>query len=130
MRERLIDSIQIHLHDFLAFLCVGFANRVLDRIDRLLSAASTPEMAKKQVCITVLMRPPMPDSRATLLASITKKRACCSINRRCTFSGKCCQTFRIERRIEQERSRGQRGPEHIIGLEQERLMAADELRLT
>ena len=36
MRERLIDGAQIHLHDFLAFLPVGFANRIFDRIDRLL----------------------------------------------------------------------------------------------
>ena len=85
-------------------------------------------MAKKQVCITVLMRPPMPDSRATLLASMTKKRACCSINRRCTFCGKCCQTLLlIERRVEQERSAGREVPEHVIRLEQERLMAGDEV---
>ena len=32
-RERLIDSIQIHLHDFLALLAVGFANRGFDRSD-------------------------------------------------------------------------------------------------
>jgi hypothetical protein len=31
---------------------------------------STPEMAKKQTCITVLIRPPIPLSRATLTASI------------------------------------------------------------
>ena len=35
------------------------------------SRSSTPLMAKKQVCITVLMRVPMPVSRATLKASIT-----------------------------------------------------------
>ena len=35
------------------------------------SRGSTPEMAKKQVCMTVLMRTPMPVSRATLKASMT-----------------------------------------------------------
>ena len=50
-------------------------------------AGSTPEMAKKQVCITVLMRPPIPASRATLLPSMTKNFARCSISLRCTFSG-------------------------------------------
>ena len=35
------------------------------------SRGSTPEMAKKQVCITVLMRVPMPVSRATAKASMT-----------------------------------------------------------
>ena len=29
------------------------------------SRGSTPEMAKKQVCMIALMRPPMPVSRAT-----------------------------------------------------------------
>ena len=35
----------------------------------------------------------------------------------------------IERRIEQERSAGREVPEHVVGLEQKRLMAGDELRL-
>ena len=35
------------------------------------SRGSTPEMAKKQGCITVLMRDPIPRSRAILWASIT-----------------------------------------------------------
>ena len=35
------------------------------------SRGSTPEMAKKQVCSTVLMRLPSPASRATFDASIT-----------------------------------------------------------
>ena len=35
------------------------------------SRGSTPEMAKKQVCMMVLMRTPMPVSRATLYASMT-----------------------------------------------------------
>ncbi len=39
------------------------------------SRGSTPEMAKKQVCMMVLMRPPMPVSFATRTASITKKRS-------------------------------------------------------
>ena len=35
------------------------------------SLGSTPDSAKKQTCMMVLMRPPMPLSRATLVASIT-----------------------------------------------------------
>ena len=35
------------------------------------SRGSTPEMAKKQVCMMVLTRPPMPASAATLSASMT-----------------------------------------------------------
>ena len=35
------------------------------------SRGNTPLMAKKQVCMTVLMRPPMPAARATSTASIT-----------------------------------------------------------
>ncbi len=34
------------------------------------SRGSTPEMAKKQVCSTVLIRPGSPASRATSLASM------------------------------------------------------------
>ncbi len=86
--KRLIDRPQIHFHRLLAFFCVRFANRTLDGSIASV-AGSTPEMAKKQVCITVLMRPPMPASRATLFASMTKKWACVSINLRCVFSGKC-----------------------------------------
>ena len=36
-----------------------------------LSRGSTPDSAKKQTCMMVLMRPPMPLSRATFVASIT-----------------------------------------------------------
>ena len=35
------------------------------------SRGSTPEMAKKQVCMMVLMRTPMPVRRATSKASMT-----------------------------------------------------------
>ncbi len=35
------------------------------------SLGRTPEMAKKQVCMMELMRPPMPVSRATDRASMT-----------------------------------------------------------
>ena len=50
------------------------------------SRGSTPLSAKKQVCMTVLMRPPMPFSWATLKASMTKKRSflsriCCCTER-------------------------------------------------
>ncbi len=39
------------------------------------SLGSTPDNAKKQTCMIVLMRPPMPLSRATLVASMTKSLA-------------------------------------------------------
>ncbi len=50
------------------------------------SRGSTPEMAKKQACVTVLMRPASPASRATASASTTKKRSrlsmiCCCASR-------------------------------------------------
>src|SRR5579872_3239860 len=39
------------------------------------SLGNTPDSAKKQTCMMVLMRPPMPLSRATLVALITKNFA-------------------------------------------------------
>jgi hypothetical protein len=39
------------------------------------SRGSTPEMAKKQVCMITLMRPPMPAACATFAASITQRRS-------------------------------------------------------
>ena len=49
----------------------------IDALMRLIASSrgSTPEIAKKQVCSTVLIRPPRPLSRATAEASITKKRS-------------------------------------------------------
>jgi len=44
------------------------------------SFGMTPEMAKKQVCMMVLVRVPMPDSRATFAASITKNLIFLSIS--------------------------------------------------
>ena len=36
MRERFINRPQVHLHDFIAFLRIRFANRILNRFDRVL----------------------------------------------------------------------------------------------
>ena len=49
-------------------------------------------MEKKQACITVLILPPIPQARATLCASITKRRTCRSMILRWIGSGRCSQT--------------------------------------
>jgi hypothetical protein len=51
------------------------------------SCGSTPEMAKKQVCSTVLVRRPMPLAWATAVASITKSRSCFAMMSRCQSRG-------------------------------------------
>jgi hypothetical protein len=56
------------------------------------SRGSTPLIAKKHVCITVLTRPPMPASRATRLPSITKKRSRLAMSCSWTLLGRWSQT--------------------------------------
>ncbi|EKD34005.1 MAG: hypothetical protein ACD_75C02509G0002 [uncultured bacterium] len=56
------------------------------------SRDKTPEMAKKQVCMTVLMRMPMPVCLATAKASITKKRSFLPMMSACTSRGSLSQT--------------------------------------
>ena len=58
------------------------------------SRGSTPLMAKKHVCITVLMRPPMPASRATRSPSTTKNRRCLAMIVAWTARGSWSQTSR------------------------------------
>ncbi len=56
------------------------------------SFGSTPEMAKKQVCMMVFMRPPMPVFCATALPSMTYSFAFFSRIWRCTASGRLSHT--------------------------------------
>ena len=60
---------EILLHDGLAALAVSLLDRMLNG-SIASSRGSTPLMAKKQVCIIVLMRVPIPVSFATEYASI------------------------------------------------------------
>ncbi len=57
------------------------------------SRGRTPLIAKKQVCMTVLTRPPMPASRATRSPSITKRRSFLSTIWRCAVRGRWSHTF-------------------------------------
>ena len=69
--QRSVHGLEIHLDDLLALLAVGLLDRILDVRRWLRRCGSTPEIAKKQTCMMVLMRPPMPLFLATLKASIT-----------------------------------------------------------
>jgi hypothetical protein len=62
--QRGIHGGEVLLHHGLAALAVGLLDGVLDGGDGF-SRGSTPLMAKKQVCMMVLMRPPMPVFLAT-----------------------------------------------------------------
>ena len=64
MGQSLIDRLQILLNDFFALFAVGVANRLANRLNRLV-LGRTFEIAKKQTCMMVFMRDPMPVSRAT-----------------------------------------------------------------
>ena len=55
------------------------------------SLGSTPDSAKKQTCMMVLMRPPMPLSFATLVASITNNFAFFASKDCCTGVGNWLQ---------------------------------------
>ena len=57
-----------------------------------LSCGSTPEIAKKQVCSTVLVREPSPTSRATAEASMTNRRSFRLTMVSCTGRGSRSQT--------------------------------------
>ena len=57
-------------HDDVAALAVGSAHGLASARAMASSCGSTPDSAKKQACITVLMRPPRPAARATAAASI------------------------------------------------------------
>ena len=59
-----IDCGKVLLNDLLTALAISLLNGVLD-LAIASSCGSTPLMAKKQVCMIVLMRAPMPVSPAT-----------------------------------------------------------------
>jgi hypothetical protein len=63
--HRLVDGLVVEFGDAPALAAVGLLDRMLDRGNGFASGRM-PEMAKKQVCITVLMRRPMSASCATL----------------------------------------------------------------
>jgi hypothetical protein len=63
--DRAVHGSEVLLQNRLASFAVGLLDRVLDLLDRFLSGRMLAS-AKKQVCMTVLMRTPMPASRATL----------------------------------------------------------------
>ena len=52
------------------------------------SAGRTPDSLKKQGCMTVLIRLPIPTSEATAKASMTQKSICFSISSCCTTRGR------------------------------------------
>ena len=56
------------------------------------SFGSTPEIAKKQVCRMVLVRPRIPTSSATFEASMVKTRSRRSMICRCVERGRCVHT--------------------------------------
>ena len=57
------------------------------------SRGSTPEMAKKQVCMMVLMRSPMPVAWATAYASMVKSLTFFSTIASCTSRGRVSHTW-------------------------------------
>ena len=66
MGERRVHRLEIALYDHVsAAFPVGLLDRVLDLLRSPRSRGSTPEIAKKQVCMIVLMRVPMPAALAT-----------------------------------------------------------------
>jgi hypothetical protein len=67
--ERGVDGGVVPRDHLGAAPAVGLGDRRLDLGDRL-SRGSTPEIAKKQVCSTVLVRPARPAARAIRPASI------------------------------------------------------------
>ena len=69
--EGRVDGRVVALDDASPLLAVGLLDRVLDAPRSPRRVGSTSLSAKKQVCMTVLMRPPMPASLATCTASIT-----------------------------------------------------------
>ena len=66
MRHRRIHGGKVLLHHRIAALAVGLLDRLLDLLQSPRRCGSTPLMAKKQVCMIVLMRLPIPASRATV----------------------------------------------------------------
>ena len=98
MRQRVVDGLEILAHHVGALAAVGLLDRLLDASDRLVARqhAGDGEEAGLQ---TVLMRPPRPTSRATLEASITKKRS--------FFSRICC--LHRARQLVPHRVRAHRG---------------------
>ncbi len=112
-RQRSIDGREILFHGGGAALAVGVLDRLLDRGDRL-SRGSTPLMAKKQTCMIVLMRRPMPASRATETASMTKTRSLLSIIVCCTCRGRLIpHLIRAIWRVEQNRRAGIGRRQHV-----------------
>jgi hypothetical protein len=91
-------------------------------------AGSTPEMAKKHVCITVLMRPPIPASRATLLPSMNKElRALLNQLPLHIFRKPAPHAVGSKRRIQQECSARREVSQNVTCFEKKRLVAGNEV---
>jgi hypothetical protein len=90
------------------------------------SRGSTPAMAKKQVCMMVLMRPPSPAADATREASMTKNAAA-SGPARLDFARQAVpDRVGPERSVEQEDAAGLECLEHVEAVEEIELVAGDE----
>ena len=102
------------------------------RLDPAIASArsSTPEMAKKHVCSTVLIRPPNPASRAIRPASMTYSSI--FLARICSWMGRASTSQTSAAgcgAVEQQRRPGRGAAQDLGVLEQPELVAADEARL-
>ena len=93
MRERLIDRAQIHLHYLLAFLHVSFANRILDRLDRLLRRQDAGDGKEAGLHHGVDAAAHARFARNFARVDDEETSRAVQSNGCCTFCGKCCQTF-------------------------------------
>src|ERR1700739_399366 len=85
------------------------------------SRGSTPLMAKKHVCMMVLMRPPIPVWRATSYPSITKNFSCLSVICCCTALGRPVGA------VQQKGGAWFSGFQNVDAFEKGKLVASDEV---
>ena len=128
--DRQVDRGEVALDDGVAALRVGLLHEVLDPRRSPRRPAARPTRWKKQGCMTVLMRLPMPISAATAIASITHRSICFSTSWCWISTGRCSQTSSGPYgRVEQERRAVLGVLEDLDGLQQAELVAGHEVRV-
>ena len=127
MRERLIDRPQIHFHDLITLFRVGFANGILDGLDRLLCRqhAGDGEETGLHHRVDAAAHPCI----ARHLVAVDDKELRALLNQlRCTFSGRSIpHAIGSKRRVQQERSARREVSQNVTCFEKKRLMAGNEV---
>ena len=127
MCQRLVHRLEIHRHDLLALLAIGFANRILDRGNGVRRREHAGD--GKETGLHHRVDPPVHSGRARHLIRVDHKKPRASVDDLALsiFRQMLEDTLRSEDGVEQERSALREILQHIAALQQKRRMAGDEI---